>query len=342
MLRLRGVVQHYDWGDTTFIPEFLGAPGDGRPWAELWFGTHEGGPSDALVDTTWTPLRDVVGDVGILVKILSASRPLSLQTHPSLEHARVGFARENAAGIPINAANRVYKDAGDKPEMLIALTEFDALCGFAPIPESCALLARMGWTNESSILERQGTRAYLEWAYAHDAPPAMDDAPAWLRAIAVDYPRDKSLRVAPLLNLVHLEPGEAIALPAGNLHAYLHGSALEVMSSSDNVVRAGFTSKHVDVGELLDVVDTSMLRDPLVSTSPTPIGRRYESPIDSFTVEVAEVRGQCDIAASDVDRILVCTDGNVGAIRRGEAALLRAGERLAMSGAGTVYVCAGR
>lgn len=342
MFLLRGVVQHYDWGDPHFIPSFLGVPDDGQPWAELWFGTHPNGPADALIDTTWKPLKDVVGDLNVLVKILSAKLPLSLQTHPSRARAQHGYELENSRGIPLTDPTRIYKDTGDKPEMLIALTDFEALCGFAPITESLALLRTLGWTNESTRLEIDGIAGYLRWAYAQPSPPSMDNAPRWLQHIATQYPGDRSLRVAPLLNFVSLSPGEAIALPAGNLHAYLRGSAVEVMSSSDNVIRAGFTAKHVDVDELLDALDTSELPHPKVRTSDSSLGKHYDSPIDAFSVDVVSVVNSAVVTADPRHRILVCTSGNVGELRRGEAALLPGGESVALTGSGTVYVCAGR
>lgn len=345
MLLLRGVVQHYDWGHPTFIPSFLGVPDDGEPWAELWFGTHANGPSDALAGDTWVPLRDVVGDLTILVKILSAERPLSLQTHPSRRDAAAGFARENAASIALDNPTRIYKDANDKPEMLIALTDFSALCGFAPVTTSLKLFATMGWHEEAEVLRLRGIDAYLAWAYAQTSVPDLTRAPDWLRDIAATYPSDKSLRVAPLLNVVHLSPGQALSLPAGNLHAYLCGSAVEVMTSSDNVVRAGFTSKHVDVDELLRVLDTSELGDPVARSTTSPVlgsnGQRFESPSDAFTVDVAQVDGTCELEPFGSSRILVCTNGNVGLLQRGEAAVLLANETVSFSGHGTVYVCAG-
>lgn len=342
MFLLRGVVQHYDWGDPHFIPSFLGVPDDGQPWAELWFGTHPNGPADALIDTSWKPLNDVVGDLDVLVKILSAQRPLSLQTHPSRARAQEGYARENARGIPLADPSRIYKDTGDKPEMLIAITDFEALCGFAPISESLAMLRTLGWTNELTQLEGDGIAGYLRWAYAQTSPPSMDNAPQWLQRIASQYPSDRSLRVAPLLNFVQLSAGEAIALPAGNLHAYLRGSAVEVMSSSDNVIRAGFTSKHVDVDELLEALDTSELPHPKVPTSASSLGRHYDCQIDAFSVDVVEVVGSTEIPVDSRHRILVCTSGNVGELRRGEVALLARDESVTLSGSGTVYVCAGR
>ena len=151
MLPLRNPVQHYDWGSTTAIPQLLGVAPDGRPQAELWLGAHPSAPSLADVggppSARWRPLDRLVADeprgllgeevvarfgprLPFLLKVLAAARPLSLQTHPTLEQARAGYAREEAAGVPRAAPQRSYKDRNHKPELLVALTPFDVLAGF--------------------------------------------------------------------------------------------------------------------------------------------------------------------------------------------------------------------
>jgi mannose-6-phosphate isomerase len=153
---LRGVVQHYEWGDQQFIPEFLSTEADARPWAELWFGTHRGGPSLAKTETGSQPLVQLAGELSFLVKIISANKPLSLQTHPTDEQAASGFQQENEIGISLDAPQRIYRDASAKPELLIALTPFDAICGFRPIEESLELCKRFGWSELAEHLENDG------------------------------------------------------------------------------------------------------------------------------------------------------------------------------------------
>lgn len=279
--RIFGVEKNYDWGDETTIRHSMGLPSTrGTKIAELWFGTHPQGPAH-LDSPDGTPLRDVAGDMSMLVKLLSCDQPLSLQTHPTAEQAQSGFAREETLGIPRDAPNRMYRDDSDKPEMIVALSRFEALCGFAPQETSIDLLMSMGWTNEASVVTQDGITSYMSWAFQQTSMPSMASAPEWLQKIAHLYPADPALRIAPLLNRVILQPGQALALPAGNLHAYLHGFGLEVMNSSDNVIRAGFTPKHVDVAELLNIVDTSPLLQPVVDV--TEDGT-YASPSASFTV----------------------------------------------------------
>lgn len=282
--RIVGVEKNYDWGDETTIRHSMGLPSTrGTKIAELWWGTHPQGPAH-LDSPDGTLLRDISGDMTMLVKLLSCDQPLSLQTHPTAEQARSGFAREEALGVPRDAQHRMYRDESDKPEMIVALSKFEALCGFAMLETSLDLLESMGWTNEASVLAHGGITSYMSWVFQQTSTPSMTRAPQWLQKIAHLYPADPALRIAPLLNHVILQPGQALSLPAGNLHAYLNGFGLEIMNSSDNVIRAGFTSKHVDVAELLAIVDTSPLLQPVVEVS---ADGTYASPSPSFSVGLA-------------------------------------------------------
>ncbi len=267
MQRVVGVVQHYAWGDPAFIPDLLGIEPDGRPWAELWLGTHANGP------TTFddgTPLSDVSGPIPYLLKVLACSEPLSLQTHPDADQARRGFD----AGI--------FPDAKPKPELLCALTRFEALCGIRPIDASLALFDDLGLDVWSRVLATDGPGAVLSGLYrreldrgsviaacSHSSRPEA----ALVRKLAAMYPDDPSVAATLLLNHVVLGPGEAIRLDAGTLHAYLHGAGIELMGPSDNVVRGGLTTKPVDVDLLLATVDPTPLPDPRL-----PPSTRYELP----------------------------------------------------------------
>jgi mannose-6-phosphate isomerase len=298
--RIVGVPQHYSWGDHTSIPSLLGFAPDGNSWAEMWFGTHHVAP--AHLDTQDGPLLvEVVGNMDMLVKLLAAGQPLSLQTHPNTEQARLGFDRENAAGIDISAPHRMYRDASDKPEILIALTPFEALCGFQTLEVICDALTDMQWSRELDVITTHGIVEYLKWCFTQDTPPQLTASPQWLQDIAQLYPNDPGLRVAPLLHHVVLAPGEAICLPAGNLHAYIQGCGLEVMNSSDNVVRAGFTPKHINVEELLAIVDTSPLATPVIGPDATGT---YLSPSDAFSVQNFVAKGDISFDAVAHHRVI--------------------------------------
>jgi len=299
--RVIGSAQHYDWGDPTFIPQLFQFPPGTQPWAEMWFGTHASAPSH-LDSSDGSLLSDAIGDMAMLVKILASNAPLSLQTHPMRQQAERGFARENATGIPVTDPKRIYKDPSDKPELLIALTDFEALCGFDTIDSSVTRLQQFGWNEEADVLDQNGIDGYLLWAFDQRIAPSMDSVPGWMARLSDAYPTDRALRVAPLLHHVVLEPGQSISLPAGNLHAYLHGAGIEVMASSDNVVRAGFTSKHIDVAELLRVVDTTPLQYPV--SSPTKNGHwmEYVSPSTAFSVASTSWDNLHTVEASDSHR----------------------------------------
>jgi mannose-6-phosphate isomerase len=329
--RIIGVVKNYDWGDTTSIAAALGMTPSSAPIAEYWWGTHPQGSS--RVDATGEiHLSDELGSFTVLVKLLACNQPLSLQTHPTIHQAVTGFAKEESMGIPRDATSRMYRDESDKPEMLIALTPFEALCGFTDVDSAVERLRTMNWHDEADILEQDGMNGYLMWAFEQKDSPSMSDAPAWLQTIATHHPTDCGLRVAPLLHYITLQPGEAICLPAGNLHAYLHGFGLEVMKSSDNVIRAGFTNKHIDIAELLRIVDVTPLAHPVVSPSHIDGLDVYPSPSPAFSVSRA-TSGSITLTASNTHRIVVII--SPGAT---EAFVVAASETAAFTSDGSIWI----
>jgi mannose-6-phosphate isomerase len=257
-IAVQGVVQHYAWGDKTFIPELLGVTADGRPWAELWLGTHPNGPATTV---DGRPLSELTGELPYLLKVLAAAEPLSLQVHPTTSQAVDGFARG------------VYPDDRAKPELLCALTRFDALCGVRPVGATLTLLGSLGADGLGHALRSDGVAATIEAIYRDRFDPqptivacSRSNRPEaqLVTNLATRYPGDASAIVTLLLNRVTLQPGEALHLTAGNLHAYLGGAGIELMGASDNVVRGGLTVKHVDVDELLHVLDPTPLVQPIM------------------------------------------------------------------------------
>lgn len=258
---VEGVIQHYAWGDQTFIPNMLGVAGKGKPWAELWLGTHPNGPT--LLDDG-SPLSERTGELTYLLKVLSAAEPLSLQAHPTPEQAAAGFERG------------VFNDPSAKPELLVALTDFEALCGVRPEPATVDLLRTIGAGELADLVATAGAGAAMRALYVGDLDPSSTieacadaDGPeaAWVRLLDERYPGEASVAVTLLLNYVSLRPGDALHLTAGNLHAYLRGSGIELMQASDNVVRGGLTVKEVDIDLLLEVVDPTPLADPIMAVS---------------------------------------------------------------------------
>jgi mannose-6-phosphate isomerase len=265
----------YAWGSTTLIPGFRGLDPDGRPQAEIWLGTHPGSPA-RLVGRDGD-LRDVAGELPFLLKILAAGSPLSLQAHPTTAQAQEGFARENAAGIPLDAPHRNYKDPFAKPEMIYALSdEFRALCGFRPAAETRAALRDAGVGHLIPELRSDDDiRPVFEWLLSGDpgvstvveavsgaAGDAIGDSWRTVRGLVEAYPGDPGIVISLLLHTVVLRRGEALYLPAGNIHSYQEGLGVELMGPSDNVLRGGLTPKHVDVAELLSVLDFRTLPAP--------------------------------------------------------------------------------
>lgn len=276
----------YAWGSRTLLAQYLGRTPSGGPEAELWFGAHPGGPATvtagahagATLDTALERLG--LRQPQILLKVLAAGAPLSLQAHPDAARARAGFDREDAAGIPRDAPERSYRDPHAKPELIVAVTPFEALSGFRPQAEAERVFAALAAADErfDPVLERVRAADGLAWLLSGDAAvePAVQAAGSAAAAIALEHPReadtiarlaaahpgDAGILVALLLNRVTLAPGEALYLPSGNMHAYLEGLGIELMGPSDNVVRGGLTPKHVDVDELLAVVDVAPLVDP--------------------------------------------------------------------------------
>ena len=346
MLRLRGAVQHYAWGDRFALPEMLDITADGRPWAEIWYGTHPRGPAhidDSVHLPAPTYLSDEVGDLPFIVKLLAAAQPLSLQTHPSTAQAVRGFAREQAAGIPLDAAHRVYADERAKPEMVIALDSFEALCGFASREVALQQCADAGATGLAALVTQHGVahavRTVLAGSVLAGTELARVATPSPAMTQLMEHHDDPRAVVALLMHHVRLHPGEALFLDSGTVHAYLHGVALEVQGSSDNVMRAAFTDKHVDLDEFFAIarLDDATSAGALVPTervSPTTTAYRCNAP---FSVMRHELNGTFALTATSQHTIVVCTSGSVGPLTRGTAAYVAAGESIALEGTATLY-----
>jgi mannose-6-phosphate isomerase len=282
-----------------------------------------------------------------LAKVLAAEEPLSLQAHPSAEQAMEGFAREDRLHIPISAPIRNYRDRSHKPELLVALGPFEALAGFRPVARSIELLRALTVADLDPFVnllsgqaDADGLRAlFTTWITAPQAdldvlvPLVLDGAVAYLRSGATEfakeaktalqlgelYPGDAGVLAALLLNRISLAAGEGIYLPAGNLHAYLHGVGFEVMANSDNVLRGGLTPKHVDVPELLRVLDFTPTDESALRPRSTREGIEivYDTPAPEFAVSLLRLDGadlghEIDAPSRhDGPQVLLCTEGSV-------------------------------
>ena len=292
-------------------------------------------------------VRNRFGDaLPFLMKVLAADEPLSLQAHPSAQQAVEGFAREDRLGIPVYSPIRNYRDRSHKPELLVALETFDALAGFRPAPRSVELMRALAVADLDPFIgllagqpDADGLRAlFTTWITAPQpdldvlVPAVIDGAISYVQSrkkefaaeaktvleLGERYPGDAGVLAALLLNRLSLKPGEGIYLPAGNLHTYLHGVGIEVMANSDNVLRGGLTPKHVDVPELLRVLDfTPASEDTLrPKTSEDGIELVYDTPAPEFSTSVLGLDG--DRLGHEVDapsrhdgpQILLCTEGS--------------------------------
>ena len=333
---LRGTVQHYAWGDTAAIPRRMNVAPDGRPWAELWFGTHPNGHS-VIDGPTGTTLDSVAGTLPYLVKVLAAAQPLSLQTHPSAAQAAAGFARENAAGIPLRDPRRIYVDASPKPEFIYALTDFEAVCGFLDDDAAIASCTSAGAPELAGHVAAHGVANTVRTIVSGSHGFVATNPPAHVRFIADSHPDDPRAVVALLMHHVQLAPGDTLFLESGNVHAYLHGTAIEVMSSSDNVVRAAFTTKHIDVEEFTNVARLAPSRPsrpvPLREANGDATYRITDAP---FVVRVLAIADKRECLVPPGGAILISVSGNVAPLANG-AAFAEAG-RVDLSGNGAIIM----
>lgn len=364
MVSLTPHIRNYDWGSRTLISEFCHSePATGKPEAEYWYGAHHSGTA-CFADGT--SLRnqieiDPIGQLGprvvqefgprlpFLIKLIAAERPLSLQAHPTLSQARAGFDRETRSETISTHSARTYSDSNHKPEVLIAISPFNALVGFRPIAQTLKLINALdithwpivpivdsGRTDEATLRQAFSTChqlephavAYLIAELAEKATAYLGqhrrDSPWILTAqtltdLARRYPSDPGVLSAVLLNRLSLAPGDAIYISPGEIHAYLDGLGLEVMANSDNVVRGGLTTKPVDLVELTRILNFSPNANPTLRPTSqenvTQFETRYPLPVPDFQVsKITLPKNKCTaVYTPDGPEVLVCIAGHLEA-----------------------------
>jgi len=355
LAHLENAVQQYAWGDTQGILPFIDAhAGPGYPIGEVWMGSHGRAPSKLRLDASSLPLDELIrqaprhwlGDrvadqyheLPFLFKVLAAGSPLSLQVHPTLREAREGFAKEERAGIPLSAPERTFKDSNHKPELAVALTPFQAMAGFRSPGEISALLGpelcdafnfKGQKPEELRSFVRQvfsikgdayqtyetGLRVRSE-GLLHSNSGKEREAAAMVLDLQSLYPHDPGQFGPLLFNILNLEQGEGLFVPAGVIHAYVKGSILEIMACSDNVIRAGLTIKYIDVDLLCDILKPhakpALIR-PEYERFDWGSRAVYATPASEFRLECLEVQANSPSTGISYSpfgpEILLCTEG---------------------------------
>jgi mannose-6-phosphate isomerase len=332
ILRMVNPVMPYAWGSKTFIQNLTGDKSNlDNPQAELWLGAHPKASSQIQNGEILMSLHDIIADdpddflgartatayqdqLPFLLKVLAADLPLSIQAHPDQKYAREGFKKENKLGIPIDATERNYKDANHKPELLVALSEFHALCGFRDLQELVYLLPRfLPETNAAELTKffaspdvltmqkhyasllrlRDQDKVKLLGAYIKQIKTYKAENPqekliiAWSLKLSELYPNDIGILSPLLMNIVVLKPFEGLYLEPGVPHSYLQGAGMEIMANSDNVLRGGLTNKHIDTDELLNILDfTPKKIKPVIAEKQSDTEKLYATPAKEFALSV--------------------------------------------------------
>ncbi|MEZ8257967.1 mannose-6-phosphate isomerase, class I [Vibrio cyclitrophicus] len=338
------------------------------PQAELWMGAHPNGGSHVeeldtlLVDYIKQHPVKVLGDytaerygqLPYLFKVLAAETPLSIQVHPNKRNSEIGFEREKEQGIALTAPNRNYKDANHKPELVYAITGYKAMNGFRPFEDILslfeevtvqalapdveafmqspdakglqllfkALLTLEGEKKQQALVEL--SEHYGEMNLSAMAKQALE----YSQHFAKLYPSDNGVLAPLILNIVELQPGEAMFLHAETPHAYVQGTALEVMASSDNVLRAGLTPKHIDVDELIANTCFQPISPANLLTQPMKREGRlhFPVPVDDFKFDVLEANKIEQSVFVRGAEIVFCIQGEVCLSAQGKQVLIRTGE----------------
>jgi mannose-6-phosphate isomerase len=372
IFKIKGCIQHYAWGGNTFIPNLLGlVNADAQPFAEYWLGAHPSASAQIIDHADGLTLNELIkqdpsatlseavysrfGELPYLLKVLDVKQMLSIQVHPSKAEAELGFDREEAAGIPINAANRNYKDRNHKPEVMVALSDFWLLHGFkeklllektlTDVPEFNLLIPlfkREGYQALYQFVMEMGVddvNAFLiqvvkrELRHKREGLLSKADAGWWVAKLfeGVDHITniDKGVFSIYFFNIVNVKPGEAVFQGAGLPHAYLEGQNIELMANSDNVLRGGLTPKYIDVPELMKHILFEGIIPQVMKGNEIRIGEKnYPCPVSDFAISKIELSGNTiyQNKAQGMEILLVTEGGavlnNSMVLKKGEAICL--------------------
>lgn len=365
MNKMLNVIQHYKWGSKVALTNLYGiANPTNQPIAEVWMGAHPKG-SSRIFDNKGKEqsLLEVIkknpdkllgkfvsgrfGELPFQFKVICANEPLSVQVHPNKNSAKIGFSRENCAGIPINAINRNYKDSNHKPELVFSVTRFHAMNGFREISDMFSLLQPLENAHPSiAIFLKNPDKKYLaklfsdlfsmqgkQKAFALNVLRSVlayrNDYP-WdtINMLSKIYPNDTGLFSPLLLNVITLQPGEAMFVFPETPHAYLKGVALEVMANSDNVLRAGLTYKHIDLPEVIANLKLEPISVPnlLIKAIIKKNMQIYPVPVEDFSFTIHFLSSSVKVLKKSSAVIIFCIDGHAILSNRKKSLVLNACE----------------
>jgi mannose-6-phosphate isomerase len=379
--RMVNPVMGYAWGSHDALAALQGRPATGVAEAELWMGAHPQAPSQLELDDGSAQRLDAliaadpVGVLGqqcvaqfgprlpFLLKVLAAEQPLSLQVHPGDEQARRGFAAEEAAGVDRMAPDRNYRDPFGKPELLVALTDFHVLQGFRPADEAAATLSALPVDGLGSLIEalQGGTPTgevflrLIEWPIgdcarlvaevsAGSGALAADGVGPLIARLAVTYPADPGVVGVLLLNYLTLHPLEGLYVRPGQIHAYLHGTGIEVLGGSDNVIRGGLTPKHVSAEQLRAILSVDAAAPAVVAAVASTDGSQtWPTPQPEFELRRQQI-GAMQHLVPGGPAVLLCLEGKLeigdrdGSVTLGpgESAFAFGGAELEVAGSGVL------
>ncbi|WP_375320706.1 mannose-6-phosphate isomerase, class I [Aliivibrio logei] len=323
---MNNVIQDYAWGSYTSIETLFDIKNTTeKPQAELWMGAHPNGCSVVTINGNSVLLSDLInedkdaflssptaqsfGELPYLFKVLAAEKALSIQVHPNKQQAMDGYDKEEKAGIAINAFNRNYKDNNHKPELVYALTTYKAMNGFRAFDDIISLFTLMSLPSIDSLVTEfsqdpssNGLKTFFKAILSLEgeakdtaltelvnfASQNTDELFIQIQDLIEQYPNDIGLFTPLMLNVITLQPGEAMYLKACTPHAYINGTGLEIMANSDNVLRAGLTPKFMDIDELMACTEFDSIPQSALLMQPISIdgGMNYPIPVDDFKFSV--------------------------------------------------------
>jgi len=341
--KLHNQIKHYKWGSTVILPEFLGLSNDENlPYAEMWMGTHNGAPSQINKNGKQVNLTELSGELPFLLKLLAVEKSLSIQVHPEKEQAFSGFNLEEKNGIPLTAPDRIYKDANQKSEIICALSTFQLMAGFKELSliiEAFNILSSIapkisdfisslkGLLKNNQLLDFLKKLFYIEKSsldYLCNIILSFDNKEnkfdlqqtisheqwALIKQFASLYPQDPCFLSPLFLNVLTLDPGQAVFIPAGTVHAYIKGFGVELMNNSDNVLRGGLTSKYVNIDEFIKILNLKIYTPQIITPSDENIFS-YKTPCDCKLSVLKNDNSQIINKHFNKSAICIVTEGEV-------------------------------